>query len=247
MRGTGATVHSDPSLTAVRGAWIDPFVDALRRSPGRILVSWSMGGGVVGGGLLVAAMTLSNQLSSSALPELSLLLFSLGAGAGIAHGGLLGYLCRDPARTRVEVLGVLVRSLLWAIPGMVVSLAAAFWISLTAAVLRGPDLGVATVGGIFLAWVIGLSVCGWAAWEGGRGMIAAWQRWPDLRIASIVISVVFAVLATVFVTSHPQIWWTDVRVTGAGALILALGATIWIALPVVVAGLSLMHRVTGRS
>jgi len=78
-------------------------------------------------------------------------------------------------------------------------------------------------------------------------MIAAWQRWPDLRIASIVISVVFAVLATVFVTSHPQIWWTDVRVTGAGALILALGATIWIALPVVVAGLSLMHRVTGRS
>jgi len=59
--------------------------------------------------------------------------------------------------------------------------------------------------------------------------------------------VAFAVLATAFVTVRPQIWWTDVRVAGVGALILAFGATVWIALPVVIAGLGLMHRFAGMS
>jgi hypothetical protein len=247
MHGIGATAHPESGLSAATSSWIDPFVDAARRQPGRIVISWSMGGGIVGGGLLIAAMTLANRLSSSGLPQLSLLLFALGAGAGIAHGGLLGYLCRDPARTRTEVLGVLLRALLWAIPGMLASWAAAFWISLTAAVLHSQGIGWAAVAGILLSWLIGLSICAWAAWEGARGMRAAWQRWPDIRIASVVISVVFAVLATAFTTLHPQIWWTDVRVTGVGALILAFGATVWIALPVVIAALGLMHRLTGRS
>lgn len=245
MAGTGATMSADPGLPAAGGSGIDPFVDALRRLPGRIVVSWAMGGGMVAGGFLVAVMTLANRMSSSGILQLSLLLFGLGAGAGIAHGGLLAYLSRDPARTRTQVLGVLVRSLLWVIPGLATSWAAAFWISLTAGVLRSSAFGAVALVGILLAWLFGLTVCGWAVWEGLRGLLAAWRRWPDLRIASLVISVVFAALATAFVTWSPRIWWTDVRMTGVGALVIALGATIWIALPVVIAGLAMLHRLTG--
>ena len=244
MPGTDAIL--DPRPPPPAGSRSAPYVEALIRLPGRIVVSWSMGGGVVAGGLLVAAMTLANRLSSSGVLQLSLLLFVLGAGAGLAHGGLLGYLGRDPARTRTEVIGVLIRALPWAIPGLMASWAAASWISLTAAVVRGSVVGIPVVGGLLIAWAFGLLVCGWALLEGARGMIAAWRRWPDLRVASVVISVVFAVLATVFVTSHPRIWWTDVRVTGIGAFILALGATVWIALPVVIAALGLLHRLTRR-
>lgn len=246
MPGSGAMLQSESLPATVSGAWSSSFFDALTRLPGRIVVSWSMGGGVVAGGLLMAAITLSGRLSSSAVPQLSTLLFILGAGAGIAHGGLLGYLCRDPARSRSEVVGTLVRALPLAIPGLLLSWAAAFWMALTAAVIQTSGPGVLVLGGLLVSWVFGLLVCIWAAWEGIRGMVAAFRRWPDLRVASVVISVVFAVLATVFVTTHPQIWWTDVRVTGVGALILALGATVWIALPVVIAALGLLHRVARK-
>ncbi|HZD05411.1 MAG TPA: hypothetical protein VE173_10845 [Longimicrobiales bacterium] len=247
MAGTGATLQSEAPLSPVEGSTSRSFVGALNRLPARIVVAWSMGGGVVAGGLLIAAMTLSERLSSSGAPELSAVFFLLGAGAGVAHGGLLAYLSRDPSLSRTEMLGVLLRALPWAVPGLLLSWAAALWMSLTAAVLQTTEPGLLAVGGIVVAWLFGLTVCGWAAWEGVQGVVVALRRWPDLRVASVVISVVFAVLATTFVTTHPQIWWTDVRVTGAGALILALGATVWIALPVVIAGLGVVHRLARRS
>jgi hypothetical protein len=245
MLVSGSTLQSDPSLATTSRSGSRPFTDVWNRLPGRIVLSWSMGGGIVAGGLIIAAMTLSDRLSSSALPEISLLLYLLGAAAGVAHGGLLGYLSRDPARTRSEVMGVLLRTLPWVFVGLLTTWVVALWISLTAAVLRSSQSGVPMVVGLFFAWLVGLAICAWALWEGIQGVVAAFRRWPDFRMASVVISVVFAVLATLFLTSPPEIWWTDFRVTGVGAVILAFGASVWIALPVVIAGLRLLHRVRG--
>ena len=50
------------------------------------------------------------------------------------------------------------------------------------------------------------------------------------------------VLAVLFVHYRPGIWGTDLRVTGIGALILALVSTIWIALPIIVVLLHYLHR-----
>jgi hypothetical protein len=61
------------------------------------------------------------------------------------------------------------------------------------------------------------------------------------------MSVVFAVLVTRFLASPPEIWFTQFRVTTAGAVILAFGASVWIALPVMIALLGLAHRVFGKA
>ncbi len=51
-----------------------------------------------------------------------------------------------------------------------------------------------------------------------------------------------ALFAVVFVRYHPEFWLTEFRVTGLGSLILALVATLWIALPVIVVVLHYLHR-----
>ncbi|HSR40709.1 MAG TPA: hypothetical protein VLL48_01020 [Longimicrobiales bacterium] len=245
MPGSGATLHQELPLPAAE-AGTHPFFDAVRLLPGRILVSWSMAGGLVAGGWLIAATTLTGRLSSSSVPQMSGFLFFLGMGAGLFHGGLLGYLTRDPSRPRAEVLGVLARALVWIVPGLLLAWLAALWISLTAAVTRTPDslpLGRAATS---FAWAFGLAACGWAAWEGARGLMAAYRRWPDFRVASVLLSLVFAVLVTAFLISPPLIWFTEIQVTGLWAVVLAFGATVWIALPVMIALLGLLHRVTGR-
>lgn len=197
------------------------------------------------GGFLVAATTLAGR-SSSAVPAMTTLLFLVGVGAGVAHGGLLAYLGRDPTRTRGEALG----TLLWA--GLALPLAlllawvCALWVSLTAAVLRGSSSSLFQVGWLVLAWVGGAAVCIWALWVGLRGAAAALRRWRDVRVAAVIATLVFAVLATAFLASPPEIWFTDLRVNSLGAVILAFGASVWIALPVMIAFLGLMHRLRRR-
>lgn len=246
MPGSSATLSDDAPLPAFADGRMHRFLDALRRLPGRILLSWSMAGGVIAGGLLIAATTLTGRMSSSSLPQLSLVMFFLGAAAGIAHGGLLGYLSRNPERTRTEVIGVLGRTLAWVIPALLVSWVATLWIALTASVLQGSGVSALAVVALFLSWLYGMGVCAWAGWEGLLGLIAAYRRWPDLRVASLIISVVFGILMTLFLSSPPEIWFTNLRVSSIGAVILAFGASVWIALPVVIAGLGLFHRVRDR-
>lgn len=219
-----------------------PLLVPLARLPGRLIISWSMAGGVIAGGLLVALTTLAGRSSSGAAPQVGTIFFVLGAMAGIAHGGLLGYLSRNPARTRLEVLSILLRSLVWVIPGLLLAWVASLNVALTASVLAMTDPGAVRLATLAAAWVFALAACAWAAMEGLRGVTAAWSRWPDVRTASIIVSLVFAALLTAFLRSPPQIWFTHFRVTSLGAVILAFGATVWIALPVVIAVLGLLHR-----
>jgi hypothetical protein len=223
-----------------------PFIDAGFSLPGRIVVSWPLAGGLIAGGYLVAAATLSSQASLSGVPQMTTLLFALGAGAGLAHGALLGYLCHDPARTRYQVLCTMVRASVWVIPGLLLSWVAAMWISLTTSMLVNST--PSTMGMVWLAvsWLFGLAVLIWAALAGFQGVVAAFRRWPDVRFAAVITSLAFAVLVTLFLSDPPEIWFTDLRVTSVGAVILAFGASVWIALPVVIGLLGLAHRVVER-
>jgi hypothetical protein len=224
-----------------------PILASLTRLPGRIIFSWALAGGVIAGGLLVAATTLAGRSSSGTAPQVATLFFLLGTGAGLAHGGLLGYLSRNPARTRREVTEILLRAVLLVLPVLVISWVATLTISLTAATLQADPAPLAQLATTALAWVFGLAVSVWAAWEGLQGILAAFRRWPDFRLASVIMSVTFGALVTLFLSDPPNIWFTHLRVTSVGAVLLAFGASVWIALPVVIAGLRLLHRVSGRS
>ena len=220
---------------------LNDFLTSVTRRPCRIVLSWGMAGGLIAGGFLVAATTLAGREAGSQLQNMIVLLFGLGAAAGMTHGALLAYLARCRTRSRAAVLRDLFHSLTFTTVGLVVSGVAAVWISLTAAIVGGPDARLLPTLGIGLAWLYGTAVCVWAAWEGLQGLQAAYARWPYSRTISILVSVVFAGLLTGFLLTRPEIWFTDLRVNGIGATILAFGATVWIALPVAIGGITLLH------
>jgi hypothetical protein len=216
-----------------------PFLDAGLSLPGRIVVSWPLAGGLVAGGFLVA----TTAFNGGGVPQMTTLLFVLGAGAGLAHGLLLGYLCHDPARTRLQVLQTMIRAAIWVPPGLVLAWVAAMWISLTRDVVAESSamgMGVVWLG---LSWIFGVVVLTWAGVAGFQGAWAALHRWPHVRIAAVVTSVAFGILLTWFLTSPPEIWFTDLRVTSIGAVLLAFGASVWIALPVAIGTLELVHKI----
>lgn len=235
-----ASAKPHPLPTAVPP--LPAVLTSAARLPCRIFISWSIAGGLISGGFLVAATTLVGEEIGTATVQLSVLLWALGTGAGLAHGALLGFLARNLQRSREEVLRDMRRAVLWVVVGLSVSAILAVWVSFTGPVLRGVRPGVLETAGIFGAWLVGLPLVAWAALEGYRGLAAIYVRWPDLRIASFAGSLAFAALVTLFMIDPPEIWFTDLRVTGPGAVALAFVAAVWIALPVAIAVLGLFRR-----
>jgi hypothetical protein len=114
------------------------------------------------------------------------------------------------------------------------------WISLTSAVIAlhvWSSTVLAAAG-----WVAGVATCCWAAVEGWEAFCTAFCRWPESRPGAILLVVAAGLFAVFFVRFHPEIWLTGLRFSGVGALILALVATVWIALPVIVVLLHFLHR-----
>lgn len=211
--------------------------------PGRVALAWALAGGVTAGGLLVVAMAISGPPRVGASPTAAITLFGLGMLAGVVHGGALGYLARDLSRPRSEALMSLALAL--AVLVLITPLAwlITLYIALSPTFLAdGAVLRTAAVG---LAWLAGMAICGWAAWEGWRGFGRAFVRWPERREGALILAGVLAILMLQFFMDRPLIWGTDLQVKRPGAVILAFGATIWIALPAVLVGLHLIHKLVG--
>ena len=96
--------------------------------------------------------------------------------------------------------------------------------------------------GAVAGWTGALLVCAWAAWEGWRSLARAFERWPERRAGTLIMLGILAILGLSFFLNRPVIWGTDLQVRGMGAIILALGATIWIGLPVVLGTLHVVHK-----
>ena len=181
-------------------------------------------------------------ISSSVAPGPVGVLVTLGGLAGLVHGGLLAYMARNLDRRRAETLTTL---LLAAVVAVVLSPLAWFVALHLALTLPFLDRGVFAVMGVGASWILGSAICLWAAWEGWTAFRRAFARWPERRVGSVILTAILAVLATLFVLERPALWGTDVQVKGVGAMILALGATVWIALPIVLAVLHGAHRILG--
>ena len=208
--------------------------------PGRVVVSWGMAGGLAAGGLLMALLTLTGQQSAGASFSTTTILFLLGAPAGLIHGGLLGYVGRPSLDARKRALGSLGLGSVMAIPGMVIAWLVALWVALSAGAVALGDFFLLM--GVTVGWLAAGLICAWATLEGWRALRNALRRWPQYRLGTVVLLAILVVLIPTFLSERPEIWFTDVRVTGIGAVGLALGATIWIASPVVIVGLHLAHR-----
>jgi len=206
----------------------------------RIVVSWTMTGGVAAGGLLIGMTALGSPEEARVLLPLSPVLFVLGAAAGLVHGSALAYVGRPLSTSGRTATASILLSFIVVIPALLAAWVAAAWISLTSAVLTlgRPTTTIVTS----LGWLVGIAVCCWAAIEGWHGFERAFTRWPESRPGALLISGALAVLALTFVMHRPPIGHTELRLTGFGAVILAFVATIWIATPVVIVLLHYLHK-----
>ena len=221
--------------------WLRPL--GLGLASLRLVLSWALAGGIIAGGFFVAALTLSDRVSSNFLGGVVLILFVGGSAAGCVHGALLSYLGRPTGLTRKAWARALGLGAFWLLPTIVVGGLAASWIGLTAAGLASERPAV--LAGVVVGWMLGAAACLWAAIEGWRAIFRAMERWPELRIGTVLVLVTFAVLCTAFLATRPAIWFTEVRVQGVSAVVLALGASVWIATPVVIALLRVARNWVG--
>jgi hypothetical protein len=211
--------------------WLRPL--GLGLASTRLVLSWVLSGGIMAGGFFVAALTLSDRVSSSFLTSVVLVLFIAGSAAGSVHGTLLSYLGRPADLSRKDWARAMGRVGVWLLPSVAAGGLVAFWIGLTAAALA---IGRPSIlAGVVVGWMVGTATCMWGALEGWRAILRAMQRWPELRFGTALILITFAVLCTAFLATRPTVWFTDLRVQGVSAVVLALGASLWIATPVVIA------------
>lgn len=212
---------------------------------GRVAVSWTMAGGLLLGGVLVAVMTLAGRLSGHGILVTSTGLFVIGALLGALHGSVLGILGRPSDVSRNEALHALGRSALYGVPGAAVAWLATVWIamSMVAGYLGrlGPKILVGS------AWAVGALMVLTAAFHGFRALRYAYARWPERELGTALVAASFASLLMVFLADRPTLWLLRLRVTDVGAVLLAALVAIWVAGPLVTLALRLVKQLPGRA
>lgn len=203
-----------------------------------MVVVWTMAGGILLGGVYVAFLTATNRMSPAGQIPVMAFFFITGAFLGFLHGSLLGYLGRPPELDHPEALKGLALGAAGAVPALGVAWVVTMWIGLTAAA----GYGFWSIVGIAAGWLGATAICAWAVQRGWCAVKNLWQHWGDARLGGSLLAGTFLLLSAIFVIAKPTIWWTEVRVTQTGAVLLALGATVWIGAPLVIVALKLFHH-----
>ncbi|HUF50659.1 MAG TPA: hypothetical protein VMN60_07500 [Longimicrobiales bacterium] len=207
---------------------------------GRVAVTWAVGGGLLLGGFLVAAMTLAGRLSGNALLLTAGALYVIGGLFGFVHGAALGFFGRPADVTAGEAMRRIGMAALYAMPALAVGFIAAGWIAMTMVALyldrTLPMIGAGA------GWVVGLAVLLAATVSGAQAMRNAYARWPDRRLGTVLVAATFAALLVLFLADRPELWGLRLRVTEVGAILLAAVGAFWVAGPVVTIGLGLLRR-----
>lgn len=211
---------------------------------GRVTVSFTMAGGILVGGVLVALMTLSGQLSGHGLFMTSSGLFLVGALIGIAHGSVLGLFGRERDVSRKEGRRALGRSALYAVLGAAIAWLLTVWVSLSFVAALTGRMGPMVL--VTAAWIGSTAVIAWAAISAKRALWNAYARWPDRVMGTTLVTAVFAALLVTFLADRPEIWLLRVRVTEVGAVLLSGLLTIWVAGPLVTVSLAVVRQLPGR-
>jgi hypothetical protein len=217
-----------------------PYMRLAFELPGRLEVAWAMAGGIVAGGPLVASIMLSGRASSSMLMTITSVLFVIGGALGLVHGAVLGYLGREQDCSGHRAVQSLVMGVFVAVPALLLAWFIALWIGLTAAALSLRWYALLAI--VAVGWVTGGVICFWGAWQGWRALGNMLERWPEHRAGIVILAVVFVFLLVSFLVWQPEVWWTELRVTGVGAVLLAVGVTVWVAAPATAFMLWLTHR-----
>ena len=209
---------------------------------GRLVLAFSLGGGTLGG-LLVATVGFLGKMTPSAALVTTILLFGAGAVLGWVHAVFLCCVGYRQGASHSEVVKHLLRGALYAPPALLLGFATAYGIGISGVLLRvGSGLVILAAA---LCWLAGAAICVWAVTVGLEAFHNACARYPEARIAPVLVLLLLATLLFVFAQGRPEVWTTNYRVTTAGAAILAVGVTVGLEAPLLVL-LHLVYRIVPR-
>lgn len=163
--------------------------------PGRIVVSWTMSGGILFG-MLGTFLTLTQQLPGFDFFVSLAGMFGFGSVVGLLHGFLLALFSKDRGARFSESAKDASIGMLYSMLAVPVSFLVTLWIGFAVYYQLEPTTG-RLLGAIIGGW-IGVSVLVWTAWETWRAIRIILSAWPDFTIAAGIVGVVFLVLVWFF-------------------------------------------------
>lgn len=208
--------------------------------PALVAIAWSLAGGMLLGGVAVVAMIATDRLSGHLLLMASATLFPIGAALGLLHGIVLGVLGRPDGMTRRQALGAMLHGVLYYVPALLLGWLIASWVAAMPIALSGRHLLAVVFSA--LAWTVMALTVAVAGSSGARAAALAYRRWPDRVLGTVLVAGTLVALLTSFAIQSPVIWFTRVRLTGPGAVLLAFAATFWFYGPIITVGLWLLRK-----
>lgn len=217
-----------------------PLLLGLRSPCGRTVLSFTMAGGVLLGGALVALLVFVGAVSPDTVRMFSGAFFVAGAAGGLVQGVVLAVLGREEGASPGSALLGAVAVVPWLLPALALSGVAAAWLSLSWAALHLDRAGV--VLGAALGCAAALATCAWAAAEGAASARRALSRWPGWPVGVGAPAGIFCGLAAWLHVTGPAIPLTRLPATGTAAVVVAAVLTLWVGIPAVAAALFLARR-----
>ena len=211
------------------------------RFAGRVVLAMIVSGGLMCGGVIVAALSAQGHLGSSNLLRTSTSYFLVGSGLGLLHAIPLGLFGRDADVELKHAISEQARGVLYALPALALAWSAAGWIALN----TGSGMFEASLGWITLSTVAWLAAIGTfiaTARLIGRALRVAYVRWPERRRATFLVAATFAALLIQLLGHRPELWGARLRVNWIEGLLIAVGTTMWIVGPAVTLALRLFRR-----
>lgn len=196
----------------------------------RLVVAWTIAGGIAGGGVLIGMLALTGVVQPGVHLFAAQAVFLVGALWGLFHALVLGALGRPEGMSFGRLSLHSFAGLLLAVPALVAGWIVTAGMTLSAALLTSWKLSwlVVAVG----SWIAGLAWCVWAGMEGLPALGRAWRRvarWVGPR--SIPVLVTIGVLGGIFLWPPPGAIEVKPWLTPAGVVFTGVGAALWIGLP----------------
>ncbi len=173
------------------------------RIPGRVVISWTMSGGILFG-MVGTVMTMTQQLPGYDFFMTLSGAFVVGSLVGLGHGFVLALFSKDRGTPFSESFRHSLTGLLYSLLAVPVAFLVTLWIGFAFYFQMDPTTS-RLLGAIIGGW-IGLSVLMWTAWETWRALRVILAAWPDFGTAIGVVSVVFLVLVWFFSSFYPYIF-----------------------------------------
>ncbi len=171
--------------------------------PGRIVISWTMSGGILFG-MLGTLLTVTQQLPGYDFFITLSGVFVFGSLAGLLHGFVLAVFSKDRETPFSDSFKHAAIGVLYSLLAAPVAFLVTLWIGFAFYFHLEPTVG-RLLGAIIGGW-IGLAVLVWTAWETWRAVRIIITAWPDFVLVTGIVSIVFLVLIWFFNSFYPYIF-----------------------------------------